>query len=279
MRVLRQLCADERDRFPHAAAVVEHNTYMDDVCYSMPSLPSCLQLRDDLRDLLKAGGFELVKWASNAPELIETLPVSDRHTANINFEESETNLKVLGLQWSPNSDAFMFTVNIEGRPATKRNILSLIARQYDVLGLIAPVILYAKLILHVSGTQNISDCLSRGLSPAQLVDHPLWFTGPTWLCQEPCDWPVKSVTPAKVDSDLPESKKIVSLPITTPNTEVVNPLLHLATRVSSWLLLLRTVVLVYRFLKKLPRSKHFSADELEYAELQILKALQKPLLS
>lgn len=445
MRVLRQLCADERARFPHAASVIENNTYMDDVCYSMPSMPGSVQLRDDLRELLKAGGFELVKWASNVPELTESLPVSDRHSAVINFDEPDSNLKVLGLQWLPSSDAFMFTVNVESRPATKRNMLSVIARQYDVLGLIAPVILYAKLILqklhvlkldwdeqppqavvdiwhnylrelpaiqqmrfprhlgveenskitvvafsdasehgygsvvyirtqsdhdstpltrlvcakskvsplktisiaklelcgcllmsklvrrvldtyekrhtidkvycftdsmvalqwitasphrfktfvatritkitsaipvdsfrHIPGTENpCADALSRGLSPAQLVNHPLWLTGPDWLSQEPAAWPAKLIAPAKVDLNLPESKKIVSLPVTQPAVENSNPLLKLSTRVSSWLMLLRIAVRIYRFIKKLPRSKYFTADEMNFAEIQVLKAVQR----
>lgn len=147
IRVLRQLCEDESIRFPLASSVIKRNTYMDDVCFSMPTVAGSLQLRDDLRELLKAGGFDLVKWASNSPEITESLLVSDRHTANIQFEDPDSKLKVLGLQWSPVCDDFMFSVSVENRPVTKRNMLSLIARQYDVLGLIAPVVLYAKLIL------------------------------------------------------------------------------------------------------------------------------------
>ncbi|KAH9632753.1 hypothetical protein HF086_006453 [Spodoptera exigua] len=46
---------------------------------------------------------------------------------------------------------------------------------------------------HVPGTSNPSDCLSRGLSPSQLVTHPLWFTGPPWLRQDVATWPITSV--------------------------------------------------------------------------------------
>lgn len=53
-----------------------------------------------------------------------------------------------------------------------------------------------------------------------------------------------------------------------------NPLLDLPARVSSWLMLLRIVVLIYRFIKKLHRANCFNADDINYAELQILKSLQ-----
>ncbi|XP_039287856.1 uncharacterized protein LOC120352199 [Nilaparvata lugens] len=44
---------------------------------------------------------------------------------------------------------------------------------------------------HVSGSENPSDCLSRGLTPAELVSHKLWWNGPTWLGKAENSWPVK----------------------------------------------------------------------------------------
>ncbi|XP_076686123.1 uncharacterized protein LOC143378276 [Andrena cerasifolii] len=34
---------------------------------------------------------------------------------------------------------------------------------------------------HVSGQDNPADCASRGLTPAELPEHPLWWSGPSWL--------------------------------------------------------------------------------------------------
>ncbi|XP_029175532.1 uncharacterized protein LOC114943993 [Nylanderia fulva] len=34
---------------------------------------------------------------------------------------------------------------------------------------------------HVSGAENPADCASRGLSPSDLPDHGLWWSGPPWL--------------------------------------------------------------------------------------------------
>ncbi|XP_059059128.1 uncharacterized protein LOC131852480 [Achroia grisella] len=34
---------------------------------------------------------------------------------------------------------------------------------------------------HVAGSDNPADCLSRGLTPDKLVNHPLWYTGPSWV--------------------------------------------------------------------------------------------------
>lgn len=59
MTVLRQICTDEHARFPLATQVFENNTYMDALCYSMPLSKNSLRLRDDHRELVKAGGLEL----------------------------------------------------------------------------------------------------------------------------------------------------------------------------------------------------------------------------
>ena len=37
---------------------------------------------------------------------------------------------------------------------------------------------------HVSGLENPADCASRGLNPSELVEHPLWWSGPKWLRDE-----------------------------------------------------------------------------------------------
>ena len=34
---------------------------------------------------------------------------------------------------------------------------------------------------HVKGEQNPADCASRGLYPKELIDHKLWWHGPSWL--------------------------------------------------------------------------------------------------
>lgn len=124
---------------------------------------------------------------------------------------------------------------------------------------------------HVPGVFNLSDCISRGLLPSQLINHPQWFSGPSWCSEDPKDWPI---TPFKLDPsvELPETKS-VSLASTNAVEDV--PLLsQLAARCSSWNKLLRTTVYIYRFLKLLPRNDVIGATDLEFAENKILKFVQ-----
>ncbi|XP_036148442.1 uncharacterized protein LOC118647506 [Monomorium pharaonis] len=63
--------------------------------------------------------------------------------------EQNAVLRTLGVVWNSNRDELVFTVkplDLSTR-VTKRNILSEIARIFDLLGLLGPVVLYAKIIM------------------------------------------------------------------------------------------------------------------------------------
>ena len=40
---------------------------------------------------------------------------------------------------------------------------------------------------HVKGEQNPADCASQGLYPKELIDHKLWWYGPSWLRLNPSE--------------------------------------------------------------------------------------------
>ncbi|XP_058817301.1 uncharacterized protein LOC131680604 [Topomyia yanbarensis] len=41
---------------------------------------------------------------------------------------------------------------------------------------------------HVPSLQNPADCASRGITPLELVNHSLWWSGPTWLADDSGNW-------------------------------------------------------------------------------------------
>ncbi|XP_029675204.1 uncharacterized protein LOC115242804 [Formica exsecta] len=57
---------------------------------------------------------------------------------------------------------------------------------------------------HIPGRDNPADCASRGLSPKELVNHPLWWHGPTWLSTETGDW--TTAGDCDGESELPEQR-------------------------------------------------------------------------
>ncbi|XP_061707388.1 uncharacterized protein LOC133517655 [Cydia pomonella] len=123
---------------------------------------------------------------------------------------------------------------------------------------------------HVAGLENPADCLSRGLTPSKLVDHPLWFTGPAWASKHPSEWPLRELDRESI-GEVPELKPLAHA-ATTDVSE--SPLYSLAQRISSWSRLLRIVVYVYRILKPKPRFSALSRNDLEFAEGKIISSLQ-----
>ena len=55
--------------------------------------------------------------------------------------------KTLGLRWNLQSDSFIFNINLDTKPITRRGILSAVCSIFDPLGLISPYVLEGKKIL------------------------------------------------------------------------------------------------------------------------------------
>ncbi|KMQ86917.1 gag-pol protein, partial [Lasius niger] len=57
---------------------------------------------------------------------------------------------------------------------------------------------------HVPSEDNPADCATRGLSPRELLRHPLWWRGPSWL-PDSDRWPARA-TCATTEDELPEQR-------------------------------------------------------------------------
>ncbi|XP_069356720.1 uncharacterized protein [Maniola hyperantus] len=146
LRALREVAKQERERRPLAAAILERDIYVDDLASSASSTEEADVIAKGLIHMLKSGGLDLVKWTSNSPELIRHIPQSHRQSESVSFEDEHT-FKILGLHWFPAFDNFVFKVSQPPAACIKRAVLSATARLYDVLGLVGPVILFAKLLV------------------------------------------------------------------------------------------------------------------------------------
>ena len=93
---------------------------------------------------------------------------------------------------------------------------------------------------HVSGAENPADCASRGLFPAEIINHHLWWEGPEWLKLPSSQWPAQSYSKRVIV----EEEKEVSL-YTSLDKELL-PLIPI-DRYSSYLLVKRITAWVIRF--------------------------------
>jgi len=157
LRVLQDIAEQEGSDFPTVKDALLHQTYVDDVCVGADTTNELLKLQSDLQLVLGRAGLDLKKWSSNLPTVLSAVPLEDRVSDVIHFDDKEGGVtKVLGLQWNPSMDVFGFNVCPSPHTPTKRTVLSTIARIYDPIGFLAPVIFYAKHITQRIWKANVS---------------------------------------------------------------------------------------------------------------------------
>ncbi|XP_078051966.1 uncharacterized protein LOC144478120, partial [Augochlora pura] len=159
MRTLLELKNRDGERYPLAAPILEKDVYVDDVFMGAPNKPLLENIRKQVCDLLKGGGFVLRKWAGNAPDLLRNIPESvHSHAVDLTlFDESE--LKVLGLRWIPSGDYFYLNLQRfqpSSTSMTKRRLLSEIAKIYDPLGWLSPIVIRAKILMQSQWIENLN---------------------------------------------------------------------------------------------------------------------------
>nr|CAI5851371.1 unnamed protein product [Callosobruchus analis] len=372
-------------------------------------------------DLFAAGAFKLTKFSTNCASLLECIPKDRRALKDVTFK---TDTKILGMQWNPSKDILGFKFDYPDAKCTKRNILSSVARCYDPLGIVAPVLFALKLLIkemwrfnldwdleapksiqnrwtkvrsewdelkffkinrylqvkkeipsswlwrssisalptaggkatvalvcaksrispsklvsiprlelcaalllsklmkyvlevyterivvsdifafsdsstvlqwlncldlkdifvanrvyqikenlpmvqwrHIEGTENPADCLSRGLTPSQLVNHALWKSGPVWLKSSSDQWP------GKITFSQTSIEPNIECAFTSLQGEK-HPLLELFVRRSSWSNIINITVWVLRFLKILPAGNRILVSDIVVAEFSIIRLVQ-----
>lgn len=146
-RCLKQLAVENERINPIASAAIAENMYVDDLLGGADDIGDAIKLRDDVTDILCSGQFNLRKWVANDTRIIPANEAGDTLKAVV-LGENDTN-KTLGILWNPAHDTFQYRAesNFIRSKITKRVILSEISRIYDILGMLAPIITVAKLIM------------------------------------------------------------------------------------------------------------------------------------
>lgn len=158
IRVLKQIAIDDCAHHDAVRNALLNQTYVDDICAGADSTSDILNLQSDLVKILGHAGLELKKWSSNEPGVLNAVPVGHQVSCPQSFDtESDSGIKVLGLQWHPSEDFFSCVLRLS-LPVTytKRGVLSMIARIFDPLGLFAPTIFYGKCIMQRTWSANVT---------------------------------------------------------------------------------------------------------------------------
>lgn len=147
IRTLQKLAEDECNAFQKAVEVLKTHLYVDNLLSRANTIDEARLIRNDLIAILARGGFNIRQWASNDERIINDLPARALHSSLA--LDADNSLKTLGITWGVRDDEICYTTNpikINER-LTKRNVLSAVAKIFYPLGLLGPIVLYAKKLM------------------------------------------------------------------------------------------------------------------------------------
>ncbi|UYV82438.1 hypothetical protein LAZ67_21002170, partial [Cordylochernes scorpioides] len=133
---------------------------------------------------------------------------------------------------------------------------------------------------HVPGVVNPADCASRGLMPSKLVDHYLWWNGPSWLTT--FDLKILSNKASVVEeSEIVQSYgELIQIHYSSAEDVKTHSLPDSITRFSSYNRMKRTLAWCLRFFNnsRYPSNKFsgtLTTKEIRSSELKITKVVQE----
>ncbi|XP_070138797.1 uncharacterized protein [Drosophila bipectinata] len=148
IRVIHQIAQDERENYPLAEKVLKREIYVDDVQSGHETTDGAIRVRNEVIAALRSAGMHLRKWAANHPALLSDIPKVDLCNHSIFEMDNKDSIKTLGLYWQPNPDVYGFKIHFSINPTlSKRALLSTVARLFDPLGFLAPLIVMSKILL------------------------------------------------------------------------------------------------------------------------------------
>ena len=140
--------ADEVDLQPETTETLHNSFYMDDFLRSERTVTDAKVVRKGVTELLAKGGFRLVKWTSNSREVLESIPREEQAHPELDFYGSQLPAEgALGVVWDAERDSLSFRFRDIETPATKRGVLRNTASIFDPLGIAAPFLIMAKILM------------------------------------------------------------------------------------------------------------------------------------
>ena len=144
-------------RYPKLVHSLNQSLYVDDLVTGADTVESGLSIYHAVKGLKAEGSFNLRKWHSNSPKLMEKISQfeqgneRDSPTAQTLPTGTEPESKILGVAWNTHSDELSFCLcelvqYATSFPVTKRSVLRITASIFDPLGILAPFVIKLKML-------------------------------------------------------------------------------------------------------------------------------------
>ena len=150
VKVLQQAGRDHGQQHPITQWHIDHSFYVDDLLGGADTVEQAVELYSSLSHILEKASFHLRKWRSSSKKVLQQIPLNIQEalpTQELVDQHSAVYPKALGVSWDSREDSMKTSINLSHSYSTsKRGVISDIARTFDVLGWIAPVVLPMKLL-------------------------------------------------------------------------------------------------------------------------------------
>ena len=160
VKTLQQAARDFGSSYPRASFHIENSFYVDDFFAGADTPAEAVVLRKEITNVLNQAGFSIKKWRSSSLKVIQAIPsdllesIPDKKLVD---SHSASYPKALGLIWDSRKDEMATHVDLaRGYSSTKRGVVSDIAKTFDVLGWLSPVILVMKVLYRNLWERKIS---------------------------------------------------------------------------------------------------------------------------
>ncbi|KMQ90319.1 gag-pol polyprotein precursor [Lasius niger] len=130
------------------------------------------------------------KWIANESDILANVPRQDHASSSTLLVDDRTTHHTLGIRWNRHSDRFVFSApSLQNSDVmTKRSVLSFIARMFDPLGWLSPIIITAKVFMQelwairLDWDEELSSNLrSRWLNFRNQLDNVTTISIPRWF--------------------------------------------------------------------------------------------------
>ncbi len=151
-QVLRQLAEDYQEQYPAASKAILSSFYVDDFLSGAETVEEASHLRSSLTELLSFARMTLSKWRTNSSDLRDSIPPNLLETEEVQVIQPPAEChKTLGIHWRTATDMLHVATPqlCKTDIPTKRQVLSDMARTFDVLGWYTPATMSLKILLQI----------------------------------------------------------------------------------------------------------------------------------
>lgn len=143
--------------YPLASEIARNDFYVDDLLSGSDNLDEAREKYIQITKMMLNGGFKMQKWTSNDNNFLKYIEATGENTDDIYVLNNDDVIKTFGIRMNRVADKFQYIMNLNYKTSeTKRKILSNIARIYEPMGWLAPVIVTAKVFIQKLWLSGIS---------------------------------------------------------------------------------------------------------------------------